>query len=155
MTENELSYEIIAAAIEVHRTLGGPGLLEDMYEEALKFELESRGFSVRRQIGFKVVYKGHELDKRLVSDLMVNDLVIVEAKAVDDYHPIFESQLLTYLRQANKRLGLVINFGELLVKDGVHRVVNNLYLSALRSLPLFPLCVEETAACTPTPATIP
>lgn len=126
MTENELSYEIISAAIEVHRSLGGPGLLEDMYEEALKFELEQRGFSVRRQIGFQVVYKGHELDKRLVIDLLVNDLVIVEAKAVIEYHPIFESQLLTYLRQTQKRLGLVINFGEILVKDGIHRVINNL-----------------------------
>jgi len=97
-----------------------------MYEEALRFELEQRGFIVRRQIGFKVIYKGRELDKRLVIDLIVNDLVIVEAKAVTDYHPIFETQLLTYLRQTNKRLGLVINFGEELVKDGIHRVVNKL-----------------------------
>jgi GxxExxY protein len=115
-----------SAAIEVHRTLGGPGLLEDMYEEALKFELEQRGMAVRRQVGFRVVYKGHELEKRLVIDLIVNDLVIVEAKAVVDYHPIFEAQLLTYLRQTNKKLGLVINFGETLVKDGIHRVVNKL-----------------------------
>jgi GxxExxY protein len=126
MTENELSHAIIAAAIEVHKTLGGPGLIEDMYEEALKFELEARGFRVQRQIGFKVIYKGHELDKRLVIDLIVDDLVIVEAKAVDSYHSIFEAQLLTYLRQTDKRLGLVINFGETLVKDGIHRVVNKL-----------------------------
>jgi GxxExxY protein len=126
VTENDLSYEIISAAIEVHRSLGGPGLLEDMYEEALEFELQQRGFDVRRQTGFRVVYKGHELDKRLVIDLIVNDLVIVEVKSVIEYHSVFEAQLLTYLRQTDKRLGLVINFGEILVKDGIHRVVNKL-----------------------------
>jgi GxxExxY protein len=126
MTENELSFEIIGAAIEVHKTLGGPGLIEDMYEEALKFELEQRGFRVQRQVGFRIVYKEHELDKRLVIDLIVNDLVIVEAKAVLELHPVFQAQLLTYLRQTDKRLGLLINFGEQVVKDGIHRVVNKL-----------------------------
>ncbi len=126
MTENELSYEIIGAAIEVHKTLGGPELIEDMYEEALKFELEQRGHDVRRQVGFRVVYKGHELEKRLVIDLIVNDLVIVEVKAVTELHPVFEAQLLTYLRQTDKRLGLLINFDEVVVKDGIHRVVNRL-----------------------------
>ena len=126
MTENELSYEIIGAAIEVHKQLGGPGLLEDMYEEALEFELAERGISARRQVGFKVSYKGKELRKRLVIDVLVEDLVIVEAKSVDAYHSIFEAQLLTYLRQADKRLGLVINFGEVKIKEGIHRVVNKL-----------------------------
>jgi GxxExxY protein len=126
MTENELSFEIIGAAIEVHKTLGGAGLIEDMYEEALKFELEQRGFRVQRQIGLRVVYKGHELDKRLVIDLIVNELVIVEVKAVTELHPVFQAQLLTYLRQTDKRLGLLINFGEQVVKDGIHRVVNKL-----------------------------
>ena len=126
MTENELSYEIIGAAIEVHKQLGGPGLLEDMYEEALVIELQSRGLAVRRQVGFKVIYKGRQLKKRLVIDLLVEDLVIVENKSVESYHSIFEAQLLTYLRQTNKRLGLVINFGEVLLKEGIHRVVHNL-----------------------------
>jgi GxxExxY protein len=81
---------------------------------------------VRRQIGFQVVYKGQELDKRLVIDLLVEDKVIIEVKSVEIYHSIFESQLLTYLRQTQKKLGLVINFGERLVKDGIHRVVNGL-----------------------------
>jgi len=85
-----------------------------------------RGLSVRRQIGFKVRYKGKELDKRLKIDVIVEEQVIVEVKAVDDYHQIFAAQLLTYLRQTDKRLGLVINFGERLVKDGIHRVVNRL-----------------------------
>jgi GxxExxY protein len=126
MTENEISYKIIGAAIEVHKDLGGPGLLEDMYEEALCHELQTRGLRVRRQVGFKVKYKGRELKKRLVIDIVVEDLVIVETKSVENYHSIFECQLLTYLRQTNKRLGLVINFGEIQVKDGIHRVANKL-----------------------------
>jgi GxxExxY protein len=126
MTENEISGAIVDAAIEVHRQLGGPGLLEDMYEEALCYELASRGLIVRRQAGFKVEYKGKELKKRLVIDVIADNKVIVEVKAVDDFHSIFEAQLLTYLRQTNLRLGLVINFGERLVKDGIHRVVNKL-----------------------------
>jgi GxxExxY protein len=126
MTENEISGIVVDAAIEVHRQLGGPGLLEDMYEEALCHELSLRGLSVHRQTGFRVQYKGKELDKRLRIDVIVEGLVIIEVKAVDEFHPIFESQLLTYLRQTDKRLGLVINFGERLVKDGIHRVVNRL-----------------------------
>ncbi len=126
MTENELSYEIIGAAIEVHRELGGPGLIEDMYEEALEAELKLRGLKVARQVGVKVIYKGRLLKKRLVLDMLVEDLVIVENKAVDEYHSIFEAKLLTYLRLTNKRLGLLINFGEETLKNGVHRVVNKL-----------------------------
>ena len=126
MTENEISRVVVDAAIEVHRQLGGPGLLEDMYEEALCHELTLRGLTVQRQLGFRVRYKGKELDKRLRIDVIVEERVIVEVKAVDDYHPIFESQLLTYLRQTGMKLGLVINFGERLVKDGIHRVVNGL-----------------------------
>jgi GxxExxY protein len=126
MTENEVSYQIIGAAIDVHRELGGPGLLEDMYEEAVCYELQARGLRARRQVGFRVKYKGRELKKRLVIDVLVEDLVIVESKLVDNYHSIFEAQLLTYLKQTNKRLGLVINFGEIVIKDGIHRVVNKL-----------------------------
>jgi GxxExxY protein len=126
MTENELSYEIIGAAIAVHKELGGPGLLEDIYEEALCYELGARGIKTQRQVGFVVRYKGRELKKRLVIDVVVEGLVIVEAKAVDNDHSIFEAQLLTYLRQTNKRLGLVINFGEEKIKKGIHRVVNKL-----------------------------
>jgi len=126
MTENELSYQIIGAAIDVHRELGGPGLLEDMYEEALCYELQARRLKARRQVGFRVKYRGRELKKRLVIDVLVEDLVIVETKSVETYHSIFEAQLLTYLKQTNKRLGLVINFGEVTIKEGIHRVVNKL-----------------------------
>jgi GxxExxY protein len=124
VTENDLSGIIIGAAIEVHRELGGPGLLEDVYEEALCHELELRGLRVKRQVGVKIEYKGRLLKKRLVLDLIVNDLVIIEVKSVEEYHDIFEAQVLTYLRLTAKKLGLVINFGEKYVKDGVHRVAN-------------------------------
>lgn len=123
---NRLTGSIIASAIEVHKELGGPGLLEDVYEEALCYEMELRGLKVQRQVGVAIEYKGKLLHKRLVLDLLVNETVIVEVKAVDQFNEIYKAQLLTYLRLTNKRLGLVINFGERYVKDGVHRVANNL-----------------------------
>jgi len=126
MHENEISRVIVDAAIEVHRTLGGPGLLESVYEEALAWELQARGLSVVRQKHVPIMYKGHTLASPLRLDLLVGDKVIVECKATTDYHPIFEVQTLTYLRLSGCKLGLVINFGEKLVKDGIHRVVNGL-----------------------------
>lgn len=125
MSGSELSGEIIAAAIEVHRELGGPGLLEDVYEEALCHELQLRGLKVQRQVGIVIEYKGKLLRKRLVLDLLVNDEIILEVKSVELYNDIYQAQLLTYLRLTKRRLGLVINFGEKYAKDGVHRVVNN------------------------------
>ncbi len=124
--EDELSYVIIGAAIEVHRTLGGPGLLESVYEEAMVWELQSRGLRIERQVEVPVNYKGHNLATPLRVDLLVERLVIVENKSVVTYNSIFEVQTLTYLRLMNLRLGLVINFGEKFVKDGIRRVVNNL-----------------------------
>jgi len=126
MSENEISNLIIGAAIEVHKELGGPGLLEDVYEEALSHELQLRGLKVERQVPVALEYKGKLLRKRLVLDLLVSELVIVEVKAVEVYNVIYQAQLLTYLRLTKKRLGLVINFGEKYVKEGVHRVVNEL-----------------------------
>ena len=126
MTENEISRVIVEAAIEVHRTLGGPGLLEGVYEEALAWELTARGLHVDRQQEVPIQYKGQVLGTPLKYDLCVNGLVLVECKSLATYHKIFEVQLLTYLRLLNLRLGLVINFGEQLVKDGIHRVVNRL-----------------------------
>jgi GxxExxY protein len=124
--ENQLSKIIIGAAIEVHRELGGPGLLEDVYEEALCYELSLQRVQVDRQVGVPLIYKGKELRKRLVLDVLAGEKVIVEVKAVEKYSSLFEAQLLTYLRLSNRKLGLVINFGETLVSDGVHRVVNKL-----------------------------
>lgn len=126
MTENEVSTQIVECAIEVHRTLGGPGLLESVYEEALAWELCQRGFQVGRQLLVPISYKGAELAVPLRLDLLVNELVIVEVKAVTQYNPVFEAQALTYLRLLRLKLALVINFGEKLVKDGIHRVANGL-----------------------------
>lgn len=126
MDENKLSYHIISAAIEVHRTLGGPGLLERVYEEALAWELSSQEFNVERQKIIPIHYKGMELGTPLRIDLLINNLVIIECKATSEYNPIFETQTLTYLRITGLKLGIVINFGEKYVKDGVHRVVNKI-----------------------------
>jgi len=126
MIENELSKTILTAAIEVHRTLGGPGLLESVYEEALAWELTQGGLYVQRQEPMPIPYKGQFLATPLKIDLIVAKRVIVECKATSKYHEVFEAQTLTYLRLTGLKLGLVINFGERLVKDGVHRVVNGL-----------------------------
>ena len=126
MGENETSRSIVSAAIEVHRTLGGPGLLESVYEEALVWELRQVGCRVERQVQTPILYKSVTLSTPLRIDLLVNSLVIVECKAVSIYLELFEIQTLTYLRLRNLRLGLVINFGNRLVKDGIHRVVNGL-----------------------------
>ncbi len=126
MTENDISRHIVESAIEVHRTLGGPGLLESVYEEALVWELEQRGLLVRRQVILPIPYKGHTLASPLRIDLIVGELVIVECKASAQSNKIFEAQALTYLRLTGLKLGLVINFGERMVKEGIHRVVNGL-----------------------------
>ncbi len=126
MLENEISRHIVECAIETHRTLGGPRLMEAVYEEALAWELAQRGLLVERQLAVPIGYKGLSLATPLRLDMLVERLVIVENKAVTKYHPIFEAQALTYLRLMNLRLALVINFGERYVKRGIHRVVNNL-----------------------------
>ena len=126
LTENEISRHIVECAIEVHRTLGGPGLLESVYEEALVWELEQRGLDVKRQLQLPIPYKGLTLASPLRIDLLVGGKVIIECKAVSVYNAIFEVQTLTYLRLTGLKLRLVINFGERVVKDGIHRVVNGL-----------------------------
>lgn len=126
MTENEISKVIVDSAIEVHRELGGPGLIESVYEEAMVEELLRRGMKVGRQLRVPIVYKGKTLASPLNLDLKVNDLVLVDNKAVTEWNPIFEAQMLTYLRLTKLKLGLVINFGEQYVKNGIHRVVNGL-----------------------------
>ena len=126
MTENEVSRVVYECAIEVHRTLGGPGLLEGVYEEALAWELKQRDLKVQRQVTVPIQYKGQNLGTPMRLDLLVEGIVIVECKATGEYNEIFESQVLTYLRMSGLKLGLVINFGEKFVKDGIHRVVNGL-----------------------------
>jgi len=126
MNENEISKVIVDAAIEVHRELGGPGLLESVYESAMAFELEERGLHVERQRVVPIVYKGKRLPGDLRLDLIVNNKVIVECKATSIYSSVFEAQALTYLRLLDLKLALVVNFGKELVSKGIRRVVNGL-----------------------------
>ena len=126
MNENEISKIIVDSAIEVHRQIGGPGLIESVYEESMVEELTLRGLQVERQLQVPIFYKGKRLGNPLRLDLKVNKLVLVDNKAVTQWNPIFEAQMLTYLRLTGLKLGLVINFGEKLVKDGIRRVVNGL-----------------------------
>ncbi len=111
MHENEISKIIVDAAIEVHREMGGPGLLEDLYEEAMEEELRLRGVRVERQLPVRLNYKGRILRKPLRLDMKVGGLVLVDNKSVSEWHPVFEAQMLTYLRLTGLKLGLVINFG--------------------------------------------
>jgi GxxExxY protein len=126
MDENEISKVIVDAAIEVHRELGGPGLLESVYETALAYELEERGLTVERQRVVPIIYKGKRLPGDLRLDMIVNDKVIVECKATSVYSSVFEAQALTYLRLLDLKLALVVNFGKGLVSKGIRRVVNGL-----------------------------
>ena len=126
MNENEISREIVNCAVEVHRTLGGPGLLEGVYEEALAWELRQAGLPIARQVELPIIYKGNKLSSPLRIDLLVGHKVIVECKATERYNSISEVQTLTYLRLSGLKLGMVVNFGERMVKNGIHRVVNGL-----------------------------
>ena len=124
--ENLLCEQIIDAAIEVHRTLGGPGLLESLYEDALHHELKLRNIAVESQVLIPVTYKNRVLRDPMRLDLLVARKVIIEVKATDKNHPVFTSQVLTYLRLTGLKLGLVLNFGQGLLIDGITRVVNGL-----------------------------
>jgi GxxExxY protein len=125
MIENEISGAVVDAAYKVHTTLG-PGLLESVYETVMDFELRKRKLQVRRQVIIPVVYEGIVLDEGFRADLIVENKIIVELKSVEAVHPVHKKQLLTYLRLADKRVGLLINFNVSLIKDGISRVVNNL-----------------------------
>ena len=121
---NTLTYKIIGAAVEVHQNLGGPGLLESIYEAALCHELSLQGFHVQKQLQIDVNYKGVVIKYPLQIDILVDNKIIIEVKATEQNHPIQEVQLLTYLRLTGLKLGLVINFGKEQVKDGIKRVIN-------------------------------
>lgn len=125
MNENDISREIVNAAYKIHTTLG-PGLLESVYEATLAYELEKRGIKVVRQQAIPVVYETVRMDMGFRADLIAGGKVIVELKSLETVAPVHKKQLLTYLRLADKRLGLLINFGSELIKDGITRVVNNL-----------------------------
>jgi len=124
-TENEIAREVVDAAFHIHKTLG-PGLLETVYEVVLARELEKRGLNVVLQQPVPIVFGDLKFDKGFRADLIVEDKVIVELKSVEQLAPVHKKQLLTYLRLADKRLGLLINFGSAVIKDGISRIVNGL-----------------------------
>ena len=123
MDENFISGQIVDAAITVHKALG-PGLLESVYEEVLEHELIQRGFTVERQKLIPVVYKGIVMEAGFRADLIVNGKVLIELKSIEKLTPLIFKVTQNYLRLSNIRIGLLINFNEALLKDGLHRIIN-------------------------------
>jgi GxxExxY protein len=125
LNENEIAKVVVDAAFHIHVGLG-PGLLETVYEVVLAHELRKRGLKLERQVPLPIIYDGLKFDEGFRADLIVEGLVIVELKSVESLNPVHTRQLLTQLRLAGRRLGLLINFGEFLLKHGIKRVVNGL-----------------------------
>jgi len=125
MTENEIAAIIVDACYRVHTGLS-PGLLESVYEVVLAGELARRGLNVGRQVPVPIIWDDLEFEEGFRADLIVEDKIIVELKSVERMAPVHGKQLLTYLRLTDKRLGLLVNFGEQYIKDGIRRVVNGL-----------------------------
>ena len=123
--ENDVAKQIVDAAYQVHTHLG-PGLLESVYEAVLAYELERRGLRVVRQQPIPVVYEGMRIETGFRADLIVDDRVIVEIKSVEAVAPVHKKQVLTHLRLADKRLGLLINFNVVLIKEGITRIANGI-----------------------------
>ena len=121
---NELSKEIFEAALSVHREMG-PGLLESVYQECLLKELKLRDINSQQMVMIPLIYKGIELNKSYIIDILVEDEIIIELKAQDAILPVHEAQLISYLKLADKRLGFLINFNVPLIKNGFRRFVNN------------------------------
>jgi len=124
-TENRLGKEIVDAAIAVHRELG-PGLLENVYEIILAYELEKRGLKTERQVAIPIEYKGIKFDQGFRADIIVENKVILELKSVENITPVHRKQIQTYLRLTGLKLGFLLNFGARLMKDGIVRAVNGL-----------------------------
>jgi len=122
--ENELTDRIIGAAIEVHRHLG-PGLLEAVYEECLCYELSQMGLRFNRQVHLPINYKGIKFESAYKMDLVVEDAIVIEIKAIEELLPVHAAQLLTYLKSSNKRVGLLLNFNVPILKSGLKRIVNH------------------------------
>lgn len=125
MTENEIANRVMDAAFQIHRDLG-PGLMESVYEIILAHTVSKSGLDVKRQVPVPIQYSGIEFDEGFRADLIVKNRVIIELKSVERLKAFHAKQLLTYLRLTGCRLGLLINFGESLLKDGFRRVVNGL-----------------------------
>lgn len=122
---NQISGQIVDAAIEVHSHLG-PGLLESSYQTCLTHELRIRGFTVRCQLSLPLVYKGVKLDLGYRIDMLVANAVVVEIKSVEKLLPVHEAQLLSYLKLSERRVGLILNFKTALLKEGIKRMVNRI-----------------------------
>ena len=125
MTENELSKIIVNCCYQIHTQLG-PGLFESVYEEILDFELRNEDLLVERQKPVPVIWKGRKMEQGFRADLVVNNKVLIEIKSVETIAPVHQKQVLTYLKLTGIKLGLLINFNETLIKDGIQRIVNNL-----------------------------
>jgi GxxExxY protein len=125
MNENELSYQIIGAAMDLHKNLG-PGLLESVYESALSYDLKALGLEIKTQVPMPLVYKEVKQDVGYRIDIIVENKVIIEIKSIENLAPVHFAQTLTYLKLSDKKLALLINFNSKLLKDGIHRIVNNL-----------------------------
>jgi GxxExxY protein len=123
MNENEIASKILDTAFVIHKRLG-PGLLESAYESILAFELGKSGYVIERQKPIQLIWEGMIVDESFRADLIVNDTVLVELKSVERMLPVYKKQVLTYLRITGLKLGLLINFGEHLLKDGIERVIN-------------------------------
>ena len=123
MNENEISKIIVDCAYKIHVEIG-PGLLESVYELILFEKIKNTGLKVERQCPIKIHYEDHDLNKGFIADLIVEGKVIIELKSKEHFHPADKMQLLTYLRMSNLKLGLLINFGEYRIKDGIKRVIN-------------------------------
>jgi GxxExxY protein len=122
---NQISGEVVDAAVHVHSALG-PGLLESAYEACLAYELRERGLTVRTQIALPIVYKGIRLEQGDRIDMLVEEAVVVEVKTALGLHPVHEAQLLTHLKLSGHRLGLLLNFYVPVMRDGIKRIVNRL-----------------------------
>jgi GxxExxY protein len=125
VTENEVAREVVDAAFHIHRTVG-PGLFESVYKAILSSELEKRGLAVECEQAIPLVYDGMRFAAGFRADLIVERLVIVEVKSIAELAPVHRQQVLTYLRLAEKRLGLLINFNVAMIRDGIVRIVNRL-----------------------------
>ena len=125
MTENELSKIVVNTCYNIHIELG-PGLFESVYEEILCHELADKGLKVERQKAIPVIWKNLKMETGFRADIIVNKKVIIELKSVEFITPVHQKQLLTYLKLTNLKLGLLINFNERLIKNGITRIVNNL-----------------------------
>ena len=125
MTENEISFKVIGVAIALHKNIGS-GLLESVYQSAFSFDLEESGLEVKQQVAIPFVYKKIRQEIGFRIDLLIENKVLIELKSIESLAPVHFAQTLTYLRLSNLKSGLLINFNNTILKNGIHRIVNNL-----------------------------